>query len=305
MNNENVKLGYALNAPLEEAQQVGEVPDTDSTGSLNAVLNGDTLTITGSFRNLTSDLTAIRLHMGEAGEDGDSIEDLTVTNNGDGSGSFIGRFELNEAEIETAFNDGLYINLSTEDNPDGELRGQIELNLRDQVPLDPTTVQDEGMGRIDLRDLGEDQFVEFEFKITREADFDNFSDFYIADENGNAIDPMTGNAIAPGEEGYLETALKSRLGFNFSVPDDSEDTVTKIMPGGFNYAPMIVVNGTFDELTDDDPSNDPEVYFPYPEANSDGVEHIRNMGDMKFGFEDLPGGGDEDFNDITFEAFEI
>ncbi len=40
------------------------------------------------------------------------------------------------------------------------------------------------------------------------------------------------------------------------------------------------------------------VYFPYLGANPGGVDHIRLLGDNTFGFEDLPGGGDLDYNNM-------
>ncbi|HEY9599504.1 MAG TPA: DUF4114 domain-containing protein [Cyanophyceae cyanobacterium] len=42
------------------------------------------------------------------------------------------------------------------------------------------------------------------------------------------------------------------------------------------------------------------AYFAYLGANPDGVDHIRLLGDNTFGFEDLYGGGDQDFNDMVF-----
>ncbi|MDD1435654.1 DUF4114 domain-containing protein [Dolichospermum sp. ST_sed3] len=45
-------------------------------------------------------------------------------------------------------------------------------------------------------------------------------------------------------------------------------------------------------------NNDPQVYFPYLGVNSDGVDHIRLLGNNTLGFEDLPNGGDFDDNDI-------
>ena len=322
MNNENeVKLGYALNTPLEEAQQIESVEDTDSTGIFNAVLDGNKLAITGNFSSLTSPLSvtggedskgnapsAIHLHIGDSGENGDIIRNLMVTDNGDNSGSFIGRFELNESEIAAAFDDGLYINLHTEDNPTGELRGQIELdtNADDEASfLSEEDIQEPSMGGIDLRNLAEDLSAKVEFHITREADFDNVIDFYTVDGDGNVVDSVTGEVIAEvGDDNYQEAAIANRLEFNFSVADDSGVTVTKDMPGGYNYAPMVVVQGTFGEFTNNDASDDPQVYFAYKEANADGVERIRNTPTdtgTSFGFEDLPDGGDLDYNDITFE----
>ncbi len=322
MNNETgVKLGS--NLLLEEAQQVVAIEDTDSEGTFNAVLTGNSLVITGEFSDLTSDLkitgevdsegnpaSAIHVHMGIPGENGDIVRNLTVTENEDGSKGFIGTFDLNDSELAAALEDGLYVNLHTEDNPTGELRGQIELDAENQVPLDPRSVQDAAMGGLDLRDIASDKVVEVEFKITREADFDNVGDFYIVDDNGNAVvDPLTGETVAPGAEGYVDAALGTRLGLDLTVDDDQEAMLTRELPGGYNYAPMIVVQGTFDDFADSNPDN-PEVYFPYAAANADGGEYIQSMGEMKFGFEDLPMSvreqvnGEPDFNDITFEVFQ-
>jgi hypothetical protein len=38
------------------------------------------------------------------------------------------------------------------------------------------------------------------------------------------------------------------------------------------------------------------VYFENTLGNADKVDHIRLLGDNKFAFEDLLGGGDKDFN---------
>ncbi len=45
-----------------------------------------------------------------------------------------------------------------------------------------------------------------------------------------------------------------------------------------------------------------EVFFPFLGANSDGADHVMMLGDNLFGFEDLPGGGDRDFNDIIVKV---
>ena len=53
------------------------------------------------------------------------------------------------------------------------------------------------------------------------------------------------------------------------------------------------------QLLDSDSGNDPEIYFPYIGANSDGTDHVRMLGDNIWGFEDKREGGDLDFNDIV------
>jgi hypothetical protein len=41
----------------------------------------------------------------------------------------------------------------------------------------------------------------------------------------------------------------------------------------------------------------PDIYFPFLRANLDGVDHVRLFGDNTFGFEEMAGGGDQDFDD--------
>ncbi|NRB07136.1 MAG: DUF4114 domain-containing protein [Richelia sp.] len=47
--------------------------------------------------------------------------------------------------------------------------------------------------------------------------------------------------------------------------------------------------------------NNPPVYFSFIGGNFDETDHIRFFGNGIFGFEDLPGGGDEDYNDVMIE----
>lgn len=69
-----------------------------------------------------------------------------------------------------------------------------------------------------------------------------------------------------------------------------------------DYLPFIVVDGTVERLTDEDMNNDPAIYTAYVAANDDGAEHIIiSLGENTLGFEDLPGGGDTDFNDMVVD----
>ena len=132
--------------PLEEAQQVGEMTpvDTASMGSFTASLSGNRLSVEGSFSDLTSPLlpvggadgagnpeSSVHIHMGAAGENGPIIRNLTVEIDEDvaGAGEFSGTFDLSDDEVATLVADGLYVNLHAENNPSGELRGQIDVDL--------------------------------------------------------------------------------------------------------------------------------------------------------------------------------
>jgi len=133
--------------PISEAQEVDPVVNTDATGDFYAVLSDNTLNVSGDFSELSSDLfsvgpdqdsegntqSSVHLHLGGLGENGGILRNLTVVDNGDNSGFFSGSFTLDETEVATVESGGVYINLHTENNPSGELRGQVVLENLDTV----------------------------------------------------------------------------------------------------------------------------------------------------------------------------
>ncbi|WP_445635253.1 hypothetical protein NSTC745_07193 [Nostoc sp. DSM 114161] len=156
---------------------------------------------------------------------------------------------------------------------------------------------------IDLRDV--EQSVIAEFNVYREAAYNNYVGFYqVIDENGGIDTNGDGVAdILTGQAGYIQAAVRSRVaGIDLSVSNQGSATYSgTFQPGGI-FAPFIIVDGTPDALLDKDSKNDPAVYFPFLGANSDGSDHIRLLGNNTFGFEDLPGGGDRDFNDLIVKV---
>ena len=81
-----------------------------------------------------------------------------------------------------------------------------------------------------------------------------------------------------------------------------EGTDSMEIDGGVLLAPYLVANGTVEEFLSVNPTNNgnetlPIAYFAFKAANPDGIEHVRQIGINTFGFEDLLGGGDLDFND--------
>jgi hypothetical protein len=152
---------------------------------------------------------------------------------------------------------------------------------------------------IDLRN--QTAGLQAQFTVNREAAFDNFVGFYrVVDVNGG-ID-MDGNGTAdvrPGEAGYAQAAIQQRVqNLDLTCANQSTATFTAPLESGFIYVPFLIANGRPDALLDGNSSNDPAVYFPFLGANADGVDHIRLLGDNTFGFEDLSGGGDRDYNDV-------
>ena len=150
----------------------------------------------------------------------------------------------------------------------------------------------------DLRD-SEDQSIEF--TVSREAGFNNTVGFYEINADGSVHDPLTGETIAPEDSGYLKGVVAKSLDITLGAANNEQAEFTEQFSGGSIYAPFIIVDGDLSQLTDDDSGNDPEIYTPYVGANSDNFEHIRVIGENQLGFEDLPNGGDLDYNDITIE----
>ena len=151
---------------------------------------------------------------------------------------------------------------------------------------------------LDLRDITGDALTSF--TVNREAAFNNFVGFYqVADIEGGL--DITGDGIAditPGQAGYTEAALAARAEtVALTTANGTESVFESTVAGGSLYAPFLIANG------DPNNFNTYEVYFAFGAANADGVEHIRSANGA-VEFEDLFGGGDNDFNDmvVTFEV---
>ena len=133
-----------------------EVPPINSTaeGVINFKTKNDMLTwkmnVTGA-----NDPTGVNIHKGKAGEKGEIVVDLMkVSKHSDTPKGMIMRGNVTEssltgslagktiADLKTAIANGdVYINLKTQDHPDGLMRGQIKLkgsNATDSSVTDST-----------------------------------------------------------------------------------------------------------------------------------------------------------------------
>ena len=78
---------------------------------------------------------------------------------------------------------------------------------------------------------------------------------------------------------------------NFLVANRTENNTTKpISIPSLSITDMLAPYSTI--------SNNGETFFPFSDANSKGVIHFRSFGSEVIGFEDLKGGGDQDFDDL-------
>jgi len=160
---------------------------------------------------------------------------------------------------------------------------EVTVELTQTPPLAGTTLQ--GGPESELLDLTNlTGSVAAEFVVNRDAAFENYSGFY-------AVDDATGRLgnLNPGDAGYAEAAISQRIDPNAGLP------------GGKLLAPFLIADSTPEEFLEKNPTNQqgqgPNAYFAYLGANPDKVDHVRQLGDNTFGFEDLYGGGDLDYND--------
>ena len=146
--------------------------------------------------------------------------------------------------------------------------------------------------------------VKATFTLHREAAYNNFVGFYKVDNaQGKITDEVTGKTYNPGDDGYNELVVKQRIpGVDLSVGNNQSVTIEDTLEGGSLFATFIIADANPDNLNGDFS----KVYTSYIAGYSDKVDHIRLLGDNIFGFEDLKGGGDNDFNDMIVGAsFEV
>jgi Domain of unknown function (DUF4114)/Cysteine-rich secretory protein family len=140
--------------------------------------------------------------------------------------------------------------------------------------------------------------------ITSDASYHNYAGFYqVENEQGTVIDPSNSKSYQPGDNGYLAAALRRSQVTNEGVELDKNGLAGAAnLEGGHIYAPFLIANGRVNDILNRPDANGANnVYFHYQAANADKTEHVRMLGANRFGFEDLFGGGDRDYNDLIFQ----
>ena len=175
---------------------------------------------------------------------------------------------------------------------------RVTINPTDTFITRGTSLQNKRQGEsLDLR--GITGAVKADFVVNREAAYNNFVGFYkVTDENGGIDTNGDGRAdILPGQAGYAQAAVSGRVS-DLALAVNNNGTANfnnKTLQGGSIFVPFIITDGGT-------PDNYKNIYFTFLGANSDGVDHVRLLGDNTFGFEDLAGGGDNDFNDVIVKV---
>lgn len=92
-------------------------------GEVILTLDGNTLTVSGNFTGMNSVATMAHVHNGPPAQPGPVVHQLEVTKMPAGEISAV--LELTDAQVMALRNNELYIQVHSETNPPGELRGWI------------------------------------------------------------------------------------------------------------------------------------------------------------------------------------
>lgn len=115
-------ISVSLSGEQENPPVIG-----NRTGSGTIKINTSTGAISGTVtvKNTTGNPTAAHIHGGDAGKNGGVMIPLTQDSNNANKFTVPNGSQLNSAQLETLLMAGLYINVHTQNNPAGEVRGQI------------------------------------------------------------------------------------------------------------------------------------------------------------------------------------
>lgn len=92
-------------------------------GQVTAKLNGTTLTIEGQFKGMSSSATMAHIHLGPKAVPGPVVLRLDVS--AGSSGTISGSLTLSPEQVRALHAESLYVQIHSETNPEGELRGWL------------------------------------------------------------------------------------------------------------------------------------------------------------------------------------
>ncbi len=136
----------------------------------------------------------------------------------------------------------------------------------------------------------------------READFNNEVGFFLVDALGGV------EGIAPGEPGFAEAALSSPSRQTlFNSGNQAGNWREFTVAGGSRLGFYLIQNNTSANWLENNRQNQGQsglAFFSLKGANPDNFDHSQSShlgrGIWRLNWEDLTGGGDQDFNDVVF-----
>ncbi len=150
--------------------------------------------------------------------------------------------------------------------------------------------------------IGSSQQLTFTY-TSHESAFHDEVGFFKADDAEGTV-----NGLHPGDPGYIEAAMVRRQVL-FSPTAAVGTSVNMTVSGGDNLVMYLVQKGTSTDLLATNPSDSltgagPTAFFGLTGANPDGVAHLAvadndAASQANYGWEDMTGGGDRDYNDVV------
>ena len=137
--------------------------------------------------------------------------------------------------------------------------------------------------------------VEASIEVSREAAFTSQVSFYrVLDTNGAVHDPLSGQILQPGDNGYQAAALHRANNVTALEDLTTENGITTtsqaILQEQSLLAPILrLTNNLLAGGVD---------YFAFADANPNGTNHMRMLGENLIGFEGLDNNNNPDFNDL-------
>jgi phospholipase/lecithinase/hemolysin len=154
---------------------------------------------------------------------------------------------------------------------------------------------------------GQARTIQLQATLYREAAFNNQMGFYLADRSGNVVDSLTGqilSRVTDSRTAYLQ-AVKANALVTAEVGDGETGSFngTFVVGGSIDLSahvllPFLVSNASLDAVAADF-SN---LYVAVRGINGSGADQMQLLGNNLIGFEDIAGGGDNDFDDVVFQV---
>jgi hypothetical protein len=139
----------------------------------------------------------------------------------------------------------------------------------------------------------------------RDAKYNNEVGVFVVDESGKV------GGFAPGDQGFAQTALQSPTRQTLFNSGNSAGNWRELTFAGGSYlAFYLIQNDTSANWLANNASNtigqQSLAFFSLQGANPDGFDHSQSthlgQGIWRINWEDLTGGGDQDFNDVVFNV---
>ena len=188
---------------------------------------------------------------------------------------------LKDSSARLESDSGLIVNLELSHNP-----GDLDALIGQQQTIAPL---------LDFTGLSRDMTVEASIEVSREAAFTSQVSFYrVLDTNGAVHDPLSGQILQPGDNGYQAAALHRANNVTALEDLTTENGITTtsqaILQEQSLLAPILrLTNNLLAGGVD---------YFAFADANPNGTNHMRMLGENLIGFEGLDNNNNPDFNDL-------